>query len=84
MSDTFSFVTLPIETDRLSAQWAVRIVGAVAGETSEPTFDLDIVERMVQAIRNEAAREVYAQLATDLSADLLERAFKPSLWGDPR
>jgi hypothetical protein len=56
--DVPNYEDLPVETDPESAVWAQRLVAAIFGDAPEPHFDLDYVERMVQAIRNEAARGV--------------------------
>jgi len=53
-----NYEDLPIVTDSLSAEWAHRLALATVGDYLTSNFDLDLIERMVQAIRNEAAREV--------------------------
>jgi hypothetical protein len=53
-----NYEDLPIVTEKLSAEWAHRIAMATVGDYLTSNFDLDLIERMVQAIRNEAAREV--------------------------
>lgn len=58
MIDVPNYEDLPVETDAHASLWAERLVAAIFGDIPEPRFDLDYVERMVQAIRNEAAREV--------------------------
>jgi len=64
-----NYEDLPITTDKCSAHWASRLVMAIVGDTSESSFDIDLIERMVQAIRNEAAREVCLQVEKTVSLD---------------
>lgn len=64
-----NYEDLPIVTDSLSAQWAGRLVMAIVGEGFTSSCDLDLIERMVQAIRNEAAREVCLQVEKTVSLD---------------
>lgn len=73
MIDLPNYDTLPLETDHQSSEWAQRFMLIMVGETSVPNFDLDLVERMVQAIRNEAAREVLHQLNLDLLDQMFSR-----------
>lgn len=58
MNPPVADVTLPLITDPRSAEWAIRLVGVIAGDVPEPRYDLDLVERIVQAIRNEANRNL--------------------------
>jgi hypothetical protein len=64
-----NYEDLPIITDRKSALWASRLVMAIVGESPEPTVDLDLVERMVQAIRNESAREICLEVEKKVALD---------------
>lgn len=64
-----NYEDLPVVTDRKSAEWATRLTMAIVGDTYEGSFDIDLVERMVQAIRNEAAREVCLQVEKTVSVD---------------
>jgi len=60
--------SLPTITDRQSAEWALRIINVLVHE-EVPVENLDLVERMIQAIRNEAAREVCLQVERTVALD---------------